>query len=139
VDDEADEVRGREAIARNVQVALEELGPLVEGGLRLDRDGVAWVEGYLERLRGQRPLDPYGALASVLGSFLGQCLVEATGARWVHVEGRWAVVFANGAAAFPLDKVAKQVADGLLAGESILSFYDISVEHVATGRLGRDG
>lgn len=129
--------RGREAIAQNVQVALDELGPLVEDGLRLDRDGVAWVEGYLERMRTQLEVDPYGALASVLGSFLGQCVVEATGARWAEVGGRWGVVFADGAAAFPFDKVAKQAVDGLMAGESILSFYDFSVEHVATGRLGR--
>lgn len=135
--DEDQEAAGRAAIEANVRLALDELGPLVEGGLRLDRDGVAWVEGYLERTRARADIPPDGGLAAVVASFVGECLVRAADARWALVDGRWAVVFANGDQAFPFDKVAKAVEHGLEGGESLLSFHDVALDLVATGRLRR--
>jgi hypothetical protein len=94
-----------------------------------------------ERQRERPELDPanLGVLADVLGSFLGECLVVATGGEWFRAEeiGAWGVRFPNGSAAFPLAKVDKQFREGLAGGESISGFYDTAVRFVATGKLDR--
>jgi hypothetical protein len=122
-------------------LAIERLGPLSGLNFGLNRESVAWVEGFIERQRERPDFDPanLGALADVLGSFLGECLVVATDGEWFRAEdiGAWGVRFPNGSAAFPFAKVDKQLREGLVGGESISSFYDTAVSFVATGKLDR--
>ena len=40
--------------------------------------------------------------------------------------------------AYPFTKVGKQLEQGVEGGESILSFYNVCVEHIATGRLASE-
>ena len=47
------------------------------------------------------------------------------------------VMFPPGDMAFPFAKIAKQFLDGLEAGESILSFYNIALNYVAAGKLSQ--
>ena len=117
-------------IRANARLAIEEMGPL--SGLGTDfgfnRDSVVWVEGYIERLRtsGQfREQRALNNLCSVLGSFLGECLIHAYGGEWRNHDGRWGVYFRNESAAFPFSKVIKQFEGGLDAGDSILGFFDL--------------
>lgn len=126
----------RNLIARNVQMVIDELGPLSDVDFGLNQESVQWIDGFIERQRARTDFDPdqLGALPSVLGSFLGACLIEAAGGQWEWTaENGWGVRLANGNAAFPFAKVDKQFRNG--AEDSIASFYSVAVEVVATGQL----
>jgi hypothetical protein len=128
----------RGLIAQNVQLAIERLGPISDVDFGLNRESVQWVDGFIERQRARPDFDPdaLGALPSVLGSFLGACVMEATGGEWVWMdEHGWGVRLPNGNAVFPFAKVEKQFQNG--AEDSISSFYQIAVDLVATGKLRR--
>jgi hypothetical protein len=127
-----------EMVRANASFAIGEFGALSDTKFGLDRDSVAWVEGFVERRRGR-----YGngeapdGLVSVIGSFLGEAIIAASRGEWHEdADGNLCVIFSGGDCAYPFTKVAKQFEQGLEAGESILSFYDISVNYVALGRLG---
>jgi hypothetical protein len=126
-----------EMIRANAQFAVEELGSVSGMDFGYDAASVAWTEGFIERQRGK--LDPEGGIVSVLGSYLGEAIIAAVpGARWEDGDdGVPGILFATGDMAFPFAKVAKQLDDGLEAGESILSFYNIAVDYVAAGKLSQ--
>jgi hypothetical protein len=128
-------------IRSNARFAIEELGKLNDGKFGLDRDSVAWTEGYIERqrtrLQGEAPSE---ALISVLGSFLGEAIIAGAGGHWIEDDnGGVGIEFQTGDRCYPLGKVAKQFDLGLEAGESILSFYNIAVDFVAKGKLASAG
>ena len=123
-------------LRRNAALVIERLGP----GSNLDPFGfdaasVAWIDGFIERARGTIGDKTEGAV-SVLGSYLGEALVRATGGKW-HDEPDDGVCvrFPNGHLAFPFRNVSKQLAQGRDNGESISNFYDVCIEYVATGKL----
>lgn len=126
-------------IRGNADLVIEELGPIsgVEG-FGYGPESVAWVDGYIERQR-QRMTDPdaVSSLVSVLGSYLGQAIVAAAGGKWdVHERDEIGIRFDNGDWCFPFSKVAKQFATGLgEGGESVLSFYNVSIGYIAGGGL----
>src|SRR5262249_5123549 len=101
---------------------------------------VEWVEGFIERDRTRRDLSqgvPAG-LVNAFGSFLGECVVASSDGEWEWMEDRgdWGIRFRSGSVAFPFVKVSKQFSNGLESGDSITSFYRISIEYVAEGKLG---
>ena len=126
-----------EAIRANAELVIRELGHASGRTLGFDADSVAYIEGFLERQRVEVP-DTARQLVGVIGCYLGEAIIEAVpGADWSEDEdGALMVLFANGDAAYPFHKVEKQIAEGLDAGESILSFYNVSKDYVATGKLG---
>ena len=127
-----------EGIRANVSFALGEFSAISEMEFGLDRASVAWVEGFIERIRGRygESEAPVGLIA-VIGSFLGEAIIAASSGQWHEdADGNLCVTFSGGDCAYPFTKVAKQFEQGLEAGESILSFYDISVNYVAPGMLG---
>lgn len=120
------------AIRANVEMAVRELGAtsgIADFGL--NEKSVAWVEGFIERQRGGDP----GALVSVLGSLLGEAIIARAGGTWMDSEQGPGVRFWNNAMCFPFAKVAKQFADGKEEGESVLGFYRVAVEQIATGNI----
>ncbi len=126
-------------IRSDVELAVERLGELTDFEFGLDARSVEWVDGFIQRQR-ERPgfdLDEAGGLVGVLGSFLGECIVVATGGRWEWDADReqWCVLFPSGDRAFPYAKVWKCFEHG--EGDSVASFYDISVNYVAKGLLAR--
>jgi hypothetical protein len=126
-----DQLRG---IRSNVEMAIANLGPDSGIDFGLNRESVEWVDGYIERQRSRMRPDEFGALPSVLGCFLGACIVEATDARWAHNdEHGWGIVFPSQNWAFPLAKARKQFDNG--GEDSILSFYDTTLALAAAGRL----
>lgn len=131
--------KGRQAITANVQLAIDKLGPLSEIDFGPNRESVEWVEGFIERQRARPDFDPdkTAGLAAVLGSFLGECIVAETDGEWKwHEEaGCWGVEVRDDNVAFPFAKVEKQLRNGVEGGDSILSFYDVTVEQLATGKL----
>ncbi len=131
-------------IQRNVDLAIEQLGPISGMDFGLDEESVAWAEGFIERRRAQPDFDPEQAegLVSVLGSYLGACVAAGAGGHWHwRDDGGWGVALPDGSTAFPFTKVRKQLRHGLEGGESIASFYRVAVEFIATGRMreARDG
>lgn len=129
---------GRQAIAHNVALTIEKLGPLSDLDFGLNEESVAWVDGYIERQRARPDFDlaEAGTLVAVLGSFLGECVAANAGGSWHQTEdGTWCVLLPGGNQAFPFAKVRKQFQDGNEAGESIASFYRVAVDFVAKGKL----
>jgi hypothetical protein len=121
------------AIKANAAMVIEQMGPLSDVAFGLNEASVAWVEGFIER---RRATNPDGDLTSVLGSFLGEAIIAAAGGVWDECDNGVGVRFSEGNWAFPFAKVAKQYANGLEGGDSILSFYQITVSDLAKGKLG---
>jgi hypothetical protein len=126
-------------IKKNAELVIEKLGPLSGIAFGLNRDSVEWVEGFIERQRSQPGFDPNnpGNLVSVLGSFLGECLIAKAGGvwHWSDEHADWSVHFGGNNHAFPFSKVLKMFLNGLEGGDSILGFYDIAVDYLAPGKL----
>ncbi|GAA2905146.1 hypothetical protein GCM10010517_71300 [Streptosporangium fragile] len=125
-------------IQANVNLAIDQLGPLSDVDFGLNRESVEWVEGFIERQRSRTDFDleQIGVLVGVLGSFLGACIVAATGGSWHRSDDDgWGVLLPDGSTAFPFAKVRKQFRDGVEEGESIAGFYRIAVDFIATGKL----
>ena len=128
-------------IRENAAFAISELSELAGIEFGLNGASVAWTEGFIERQRESLEGEAGEGLINVLGSYLGEAIIAAVpGALWDEDDvGRLGVRFANEDMVFPFAKVAKQLAQGLAAGESILSFYNVSIEYVAAGKLGEAG
>lgn len=124
-------------IEHNVQVALAQLGAMSDVvPFGLNRASVAWVDAHIDRDRQLGgPIEPDDVRISVIGSFLGQAIAAATGGRWELHQDRWGVRLGEYGICFPLTKVAKHYRQGREEGESILSFYDVVVDSIATGAL----
>ena len=128
-----------EMIRANAAFAIGELADLSGMDFGLDAASVAWTEGFIERQRGALDVDGASGIVNVLGSYLGEAVIAAVpGAHWdTDADGALGIAFAGGDMAFPFAKVGKQLDDGLEGGESILSFYNVCVKHIATGQLGK--
>jgi hypothetical protein len=126
-------------IHANAAFAVGELAKISGTDFGLDAASVAWSEGFIERQRDGLTAETSSGLVNVLGSYLGEAIIAAApGAHWDADDGgNIGVAFANGDMAYPLTKVAKQLEQGLEGGESILSFYNVCVQHIATGQLGK--
>lgn len=129
----------REAIAANVRLVIEQLGPISEVEFGLNPESVEWVEGYVERQRARPDLtaESRQRMADVLGSFLGECIVAATGGSWHRSEqgGQWGVLLPGGGEAFPMAKMRKLFDSGLAGGDSIVSFYRIATDPTIMQKL----
>jgi hypothetical protein len=126
----------RQAIAANVQLVIEQLGPASELDFGLNRPSVEWLEGFIERQRVQPHADKafVDRMVDILGSFLGECVAANSGGAWHWDEERqtWGVRLAEDRYAFPFAKVQKAFDNGLDCGDSILGFYDIALDHRRT-------
>ncbi|HEX2842755.1 hypothetical protein [Hyphomicrobium sp.] len=126
-----------EKIRANAAFAIEEFREAAEKQIGYDADSVAWVEGFVERARERYAESgvPSG-LVSVIGSYLGEAIIAETGGQWTQDdEGRLAIQFPNQDAVYPFAKVEKQFDQGVAGGESILSFYTVSLSYIAIGAL----
>jgi hypothetical protein len=107
-----------EAIKANAALVLK---TFEQQNLAYDEASVKWLDGYIERNR--LDWDETGAekLVSILGSFLGECIRLNFGGEWQMTENGLAVAFFDGNAAFPFNKIRKQIHNG--SEDSIASFY----------------
>jgi len=128
-------------IRANAALAVEQFRELSGAPFGFDAGSVSWVEGFIERMRSR--VGEEGAAAgvvSVIGSYLGEAIIAKTGGTWSEDDvGGLGVRFANGDTVYPFAKVTKQFEGGVEGGESILSFYTISVDCVASGKLHEAG
>ena len=123
------------AIRANSELAITTFKDRSGIDFGFDRKSVAWMEGFIDRQRTVDPTPP-PMITAVLGSHLGQSIIAAAGGAWARDEaGQIGIRFDNDDWCYPFAKVAKQIEGGAGIGEGILSFYDVSVEYLATGRL----
>ncbi len=123
------DARRLEMIHGNADLVISQFGPLSGSNFALDKASVAWVEGFIERQREIPDTDEAARtrIATVLACYLGDAIIMEAGGRWDETEaGELGVRFDNDNWCFPLAKVAKQFADGIAGGESILAFYTFS-------------
>ncbi|HEX8958132.1 MAG TPA: hypothetical protein VF798_17800 [Burkholderiaceae bacterium] len=137
-------------IRANARLVVDKLGPhsgIQQAGVHFgyNRESVEYLTGLIERLRleeANRP-EPPETLVSTLGSFFGECLAAATGGKWYRDEELElygiALVSPQGQqhSVFPFSKIAKQFANGVEGGDSVLGMYDIVVDGLATGKMDR--
>jgi hypothetical protein len=90
--------------------------------LAFDDSSVEWVDGYLARLREGRSLADADQRGMVLGfgSFLGECLVQNLGGKWMQLGPGRVVVLPDGWASDPFTKVSLHLNAPF---ESIYSYY----------------
>lgn len=117
----------RDSIRKNADMVVQ-TSRQISGidGFGFNAESVAWIDGYIERLRVRPEFDDaaIAKLCDVLGSFLGECVIACYGGQWQEVEGTWAVEFSPGNMAFPFNKVRKQFAGGWASGDSILGWFE---------------
>jgi hypothetical protein len=128
-------------LRQTAAAVIEQLGPLSGIEFGLNRESVDWVTGFVERQRARPDFDAgmISGLTGAIGCFLGESLIAATGARWEWSDefGQWSIALGGNNAAYPFGKVRKQLESGLEGGESIISFYDVVVQHLQTGALSK--
>ena len=115
-------------IRANAELVIQSLGPISDLGERFgyNRESIAWVEGFIERQRSRPDIKPeeIERLISVIGSFLGECIIRHYGGEWREDDGSIGVFFDASNGAYPFNKVRKQFDNGLKGGDSISSFFD---------------
>src|SRR5690554_2770715 len=111
-------------VEANAQLVLDMARDQFALALACDRDGVVWLNQYIEQQHQQGDPNLHDQLVSVLGSFLGQCVVQTHGGSWQKTDGQWAVVFSPGHAVYPFEKVRKHLAYGQANGDAVLPFFD---------------
>lgn len=110
-----------ERFRANAELVVSIAGKQLDVEVGMDEAGVRWLDGYIQRQHEQGNPTYCDGLASTLGSYLGECIIQCFGGRWAEIGGSWCVRFSVGNAAYPLAKVRKQLENG--AGDSVLSFF----------------
>ncbi len=113
------------SIKQNAELILRTCEPLVDFEFSYDEKSVAWLEGYIERLRARGAFEEsFEKFASIFGCYLGEAIIRTYGGRWNEDEKYpLHVLFEGGVRVFPFAKVSKQMRNGLDAGDSILGFF----------------
>jgi hypothetical protein len=107
-----------ERIAANAELVIR---TFPDAGLTYDGESIEWIDRYIDRNRDKWDDATKANLASVLGSFLGECMIRTLNASWEEDDFGFAIVFSDGNRAYPLNKAGKHIADG--PDDSIFSFY----------------
>lgn len=113
-----------DALRANAELVVQQLASARGGHFGYDEDSVRWLDGYIGRLRANpnfESAEKRGNLVSVLGSYLGECIIRNFGGSWVKQGGGWCVAFDERNRAFPFAKIEKRFERG--DEESIVAFY----------------
>jgi hypothetical protein len=111
-------------IKANAELVIQQLGPLSSPDFGYNAASIAWVDEFIERQRSRPDLDgnTIDGLVNTIGSFLGEAIIRCYGGHWQNSDGEWAIYFDDQNAAFPFDKVRKQLTNG--PEDSIKSFFE---------------
>ena len=112
-----------EKLRINADLVIQHLSQHAGFELAYDQQSVEWIDGFVERQRAREDFNLASAegLVQNLGSFLGESLRCELGGVWKQLDDGLAIVFRDGNAAFPFNKVRKQFANG--NDDSIAGFY----------------
>lgn len=114
-----------EELRSNAQLAIEWFSSLSElhEEFGYNSASVKWLDEFIEN---QRTTTPNRAiLIQIIGSYLGECIIQTYGGTWKSSDGQWAVSFNDLNWVFPFAKVSKQFQYGHDGGDSIFSFFDL--------------
>jgi hypothetical protein len=112
------------------KVAREQLGAEVG----YDEAGVRWLDAYIDGQRRAASEEVKSKLPNTLGSYLGECILQTYGGRWVKFpEGWWGVEVNEKLTAFPFNKVQKQLENE--DGDSVLGFFT-AIPAIIASNLG---
>jgi len=114
-------------IQENAKLVVERFAAFSGLGERFgyNLESIEWLEGHIERQRKDPEFgpDPGLRLISILGSYLGECIIHICGGQWrLNEELGWGVLLKDGNTAFPFNKLRKLFENGVEGGDSILSF-----------------
>ena len=122
------------ALADEMLAKLVTVGAVAE----YNRDLVAWLYGYIERLRDLWREEQFDQVANNLGAVLGECLRAVYGGTWsFHEQAEaWGVYVGSGlGTVFPSAKVYKQLRNG--PEDSVLSLFDVVGSIIAAGGIDK--
>lgn len=90
-----------------------------------DLQSVVWLDGYIERQRARDDItqELVDGLVNVLGSYLGECVINCYGGYWENEDGQWRVSLDGDNAVYPFAKMRKQFQNG--TEDSIKSFFEV--------------
>jgi hypothetical protein len=109
-------------IRDNAAFVVATFKKLVEFEFGCTDESVKWLDGYIERVRGNFASEADRAqLVSNLGSYLGEAILAAQGGAWARDRYGWHIRFDEEHRAYPFNKVEKQFVYG--AEDSIYGFY----------------
>ncbi len=117
----ADDLPMLERIRANAELVVSMASERLGLQVGYDERGVQWLDEFIQRQHEQGNPAIREGLADTLGSYLGECIIHSFGGEWADVDGSWCVRFDDRNAAYPLAKVAKQLANG--AEDSVASFF----------------
>jgi hypothetical protein len=112
-------------IKANAEAVIQELAHLTNFAFGYNRESVAWLEGYIERMGDLGVFNGPGRekLISVFGSFLGECIAQTCGGSWKQRDGAWGIAFDDDHITLPFAAVANQIERGRTFG--IGRFFDM--------------
>ena len=111
-----------DAVSHNAALVLH-MGMNLGEKVAIDRSGVAWVDGLIERNRSEWDEQDRKRLTRLLGSFVGEAMIAEFGGRWIWGHGL-GVDIGEQFVAFPLARVGEWIDGG--EGDSVLGFFDAS-------------
>jgi hypothetical protein len=112
-----------EMIKYNAELVVKQMREISNVDFGYNAESVAWLEGYIERQRNRDDIEQetIQKLVSVLGSYLGECIIKCYGGKWENEDGQWRVWLGDKGAAYPFNKVEKQFENGI--EDSIKGFF----------------
>ena len=91
--------------------------------LSYDAGGIQLLDQLIEDQRSQG-VPATDAFVEGIGAFFGEVLLRQFGGEWIVHKERFCVLLDDKNGVFPLDKVARQWANGRAGGDSVLGTYD---------------
>ena len=104
-------------------------------GLEYNLDSVIKIDAFVEKIRHKTNDSEKDRYIQLIGSFLGQSLVNEYKGKWIKTNYGMAVVLPNNKLAFPFNKVAKQFFEG--SEHSIAYFYGKVPEVISGSTVAR--
>ena len=112
-----------ERLRANAQLVLSLATEKLGVAIGYDETGVRWLDGYIQRQHEHGEVATRDGLISLLGSFLGECIIRSLGGSWAFTDESWGVRFDEKNIVFPFAKVAKQLEHG--SEDSVLRFFTL--------------
>ena len=102
---------------------LVKLAEMVKAQMKIEynAEGVKYLEGFIERQKGNFSGDQITGLVNSCGSFLGQCIIVNYGGKWHKGEYGVGIMFDDKNIVYPFNKTRKQFEGDL--PDSIYAMY----------------